>query len=109
VDRVRLLKLGILLLEIFCGQKMEDRRQEENQSDGGKLDDIADLGLLQRWVQAKESEGALSWASKEAISYCMACFGDPRANLQDADFRESIIEKVLKPLRGELYHWKGDI
>jgi hypothetical protein len=106
-DGAKLLKLGIMLLEIFCGQSIEDRRQEENPNANINPNDVSDVGVLRRWIKAKEKEGSLSWASKDAISHCIACFADPRADLHDSNFRQSVIDKVVVPLLGELHHWQG--
>lgn len=96
-----------MLLEIFCGQRIEDRRQEENPSGNVDANDASDIGVLRRWIKAMEKEGNLSWASKDAISHCIACFADPRADLQNSDFRQGVIDKVVAPLMGELHHWQG--
>lgn len=106
-DGVRLLQLGIMLLEIFCGQRMEDRKQEGNLTVAGNSDDVTNLGVLRRWIKAKKQEGNLSWATKDAVSHCIACFADPRTDLQDQSFRQSVIDNVVVPLLNELHHWEG--
>lgn len=96
-----------MLLEIFCGQRIEDRKQEENPRADPNSDDVSDVGVLRRWIKAKEKEGNISCGSKEAISHCIACFADPRADLQDSCFRQAVIDKVVVPLLCDLRHWQG--
>lgn len=105
-DRTRLLKLGAMLLEIFCGQRVEDRRQEDLLGTHG-TSVISELDLLLRWTQAKEKEGNLSFGSREAISNCLACFADPRTNLCDPTFRQGLVERIVTPLVVEWRHWQG--
>lgn len=108
-DGARLLKLGTMLLEIFCGQRIEDRRQEDSSSANENDNDVSDIGVLRRWIKAKQMEGNLSWATKGAISHCIKCFADPCADLDDANFRQAVIDNVAVPLLGELHHWQGGV
>lgn len=106
-DASRLLKLGIMLLEIFSGQTIESRKQEEDLEMSVKPGDVADLCVLRRWLKLKEKEGDISLASKDAIAHLITCFADPRADLGESDFRQSIIDRVMIPLIGEWQHWRG--
>ncbi|OCL09405.1 hypothetical protein AOQ84DRAFT_438997 [Glonium stellatum] len=106
-DGAKLLKLGVLLLEVFCRQTIEDRKQDENLNAEDGPSDVSDLGVLRRWIRDKQNEGSISLASKDAVSHCISCFADPRTDLKDPDFRKSMIDKVIVPLLDELYLWKG--
>jgi hypothetical protein len=100
-DSTRLLDLGVLLLEIYFNQPLESFYE------GGVMaerSELTDLGVVKRWMTREK--GNLSWAFQNAISHCLRCFADPNANLQDADFRQGVIEQVLLPLQDELYIWK---
>lgn len=100
-DSTRLLDLGILLLEIYFNQPLESFYEGNAIAERSEL---TDLGIVKRWMT--KEKGNLSWAFQNAISHCLRCFADPNANLQDADFRQGVIEQVLLPLQDELYIWK---
>lgn len=99
-----LLALAMILLEIRLSRHIEDALRKEYLGPGGLPNEATNLQLLQKWVW--EQEGNLSFAFKDAISFCMRCFADPFTNLADDTCRSAIVNNVVVPLMDELFLWK---
>ncbi|OCL12164.1 hypothetical protein AOQ84DRAFT_285759 [Glonium stellatum] len=102
-DSSRLLALAVMLLEIYFNQPIELQRSEKDCASSQRSNELDDLGIVKRWIG--QEKGNLSWAFQNAVSHCMKCFVDPSANLNNADFRQGVIDQVLLPLQDELLLW----
>ncbi|RYP13602.1 hypothetical protein DL765_006803 [Monosporascus sp. GIB2] len=95
-----LLSLARILLSIRFNNRIEELRQSSDTGPNAVRNEASDLQTLKRWVT--QEKGNLSWAFKDAVSYCMRCFADPTADLEDPDFRHGVIDNVVAPLLEEL-------
>ncbi|RYP22509.1 hypothetical protein DL766_007714 [Monosporascus sp. MC13-8B] len=95
-----LLSLVRILLSIRFNNRIEELRQSSDTGPNAVRNEARDLQTLKRWVT--QEKGNLSWAFKDAVSYCMRCFADPTADLEDPDFRHGVIDNVVAPLLEEL-------
>ncbi|KAL1303415.1 hypothetical protein AAFC00_006806 [Neodothiora populina] len=95
-DHGALLRLGILLLEIFFRESVDEHRDP---AQSGSNQSYTDLTIARRWV--KEDKAEMSKAFYEAVSYCIMSFANPDADLADATFRQEVVDHVVIPLRDE--------
>ena len=100
-DSARLLDLGILLLEIYFAQSIEEVYQADDTR--SPRNELVDLRTVKRWLNREK--GNLSWAFQNAVAHCLRCFADPNADLENPDFRQGVIEQILLPLQDELLIW----
>jgi hypothetical protein len=100
-DRINLLTLARLLLEIRSSRRIADLRRGEDLGPDAVPNEATDLQTLKRWVQLEK--GSLSFAFRGAVAYCMKCFADPDADLSDLAFRQGVVEGVVVPLLEELW------
>ncbi|KAI9709576.1 MAG: hypothetical protein M1820_003336 [Bogoriella megaspora] len=105
-DNVRLLKLGVLLLELYFGQPIEKYRRADDLGSSGVPNEVADLVTAQRWFKRKE--GDLSAAFQCAIKHCMKSFADPSTKLSNADCVRDVLEQVVLPLQDELWQFTSE-
>ncbi|KAI9668924.1 MAG: hypothetical protein M1829_005236 [Trizodia sp. TS-e1964] len=100
-DSSKILALGILFLEIFCGHPIEKLRQLKNVGACNEPNDLINLGVVRRWLEELYTKGDITFGFKSAILHCLQCSLDPSADLQDLEFARAIEEKVLAPLENE--------
>ena len=101
-DSSKLLALGIMLLEICYGRPIEELRKPEDLGPNNQLNEVSNLQAARRWLLEREGKGEVSFAFKSAISYCLKCFVDPTASLENDDFSRTVQEQVLAPLEEEM-------
>jgi hypothetical protein len=101
-DCVKLLALGVMLVEIASGQTIESLQRPEDLGSNGMANDFSDISAVRRWLSEQRAKGDLTLAFSSAISHCMKCFLDPTATLQNPDFSRTIEEHVLAPLEYEM-------
>jgi hypothetical protein len=97
-DCSKLLALGVMLLEICCGQTIENLHQPE---DLGPNNELSNLSAARRWLLEQKNKGDISFAFYSAIFHCLKCFVDPTANLENMAFAQAVEEQVLAPLEEE--------
>jgi hypothetical protein len=100
-DSINLLTLAKLLLEIKLGNKFQ------HPSPGNKNGHANDFLELKRWIVREK--GNLSFAYRDAVSYCMQCAVNPAIELKDARFRQKMVDYIVVPLLNELDYWRGGI
>lgn len=105
-DCSKLLALGIMLLEICCGQPIENMRRPEDHGPN-EPNELSNLGAARRWLLEQNGRGNISLAFCSAISHCLKCFVDPTADLENIAFTRTIEELVLAPLEEEQNHLLG--
>lgn len=96
-DSDRLIALCIVLLEIACKEPVEDRRQPEDHCSNPST---TDLMTAKRWI--KEEKGNMQPAFYQAASFCMGCYSNVNANLQDANVQQEVVEQIVIPLQRDL-------
>ncbi|EER25963.1 hypothetical protein D8B26_008293 [Coccidioides posadasii str. Silveira] len=100
-DCSKILSLGVLLLEISCGQPIEKLRQADDLGPDNKPNELSDLNTVRRWLMTQKNKGDISFAFYSAISHCLKCYVDPASNLEDMEFARNIEEQILAPLENE--------
>ena len=105
--------LGLFLIELSMNQTWQQIRQSavkrimkiDSEQDGSFL---ADLAAIDAIIQQTTDERILPKLRPfykegpfylEAIRACLLCELDGKATLMDADFRQAVFEKVIRPLR----------
>ncbi|SPO03488.1 uncharacterized protein DNG_06171 [Cephalotrichum gorgonifer] len=101
-DRLNLLALAVMLLEINVGKPMESLRTQQDMGPDGNYNVGTDLSTANRSFETQVRNGKLTWAFAEAIKYCLQCYVDPTASLGNSDFARTVEEKVLQPLEQEM-------
>lgn len=102
VDKLNLLALAVMLLEINVGLPIESHRAEQDLGYSGNLNVGTDLLTAQRLLEIQVRQGKLSFAFTEAIKYCLQCYLDPTASFGNLEFAATVEERVLKPLEREM-------
>jgi hypothetical protein len=100
-DCSKLLALGVMLVEISCSQCIEKLRKPEDLGPNNEPTELSNLNAVRRWLEQQQNMGNISFAFYSAISYCLKCFVDPTANLDNPEFSRTIEERVLAPLEEE--------
>ncbi|RYP46715.1 hypothetical protein DL768_007123 [Monosporascus sp. mg162] len=102
-DRLNLLALAVVLLEINVGKPIESLRKQQDMGPDGNPNVGTDLSTAQRSLGTQVSQGKLTLAFKEAITYCLQCYLDPTASLRNYEFARTVEERVLEPLEREMH------
>ena len=93
--------LGILLLELCFGQRLEDHPLRKRYPDStGENKQAFDLTVALRWSQSVDDEGGNDYAS--AVKWCFTS-GTNNAN---NSWRGEIIKNVIRPLEACQEHFK---
>ncbi|GKT45905.1 uncharacterized protein ColSpa_06086 [Colletotrichum spaethianum] len=101
-DRLNLLALAVMLLEINVGKPIESLRMQQDMGRDGSFNMGADLSTAQRSLETQVSQGKLTSAFTKAITYCLQCYLDPTASLRNYEFAKTVEERVLEPLEREM-------
>ena len=101
-DSLKIVALGIMLLEITYGVLIEDLLRLEDLGPNHMPNEASYLQAARRWLMGKEGKGQFSFAFQEAISYCLKCFVEPGAILSDEAFAKTIEDRVWRPLEDEM-------
>ncbi len=101
-DRLNLLALAIMLLEINVGEPIENLREQQDMGPDGNFNAWTDLSTAQRSLETHGRRGNLACAFQGAITYCLQCYLDPGALLSNYEFARTVEERVLEPLEREL-------
>jgi hypothetical protein len=105
-----LLDLGIILLELYFGQNIEQKRHLEDMSPDGQPHSNTDLNTARNWLDEsfQLNMSARYWS---ATKHCIDIYTfDPmpkNVDLHDVGFREAVYQKVVLPLEEELREWEG--
>jgi hypothetical protein len=92
--------LGILLLELCFGQRLEDHPlRKKHQAGVGETKQAFDLLAAMKWSQSVDGEGGDDYAS--AVKWCFT--GAKNAN---QDWQGEIIKHVVRPLEACQEHFK---
>ncbi|KAF4880732.1 hypothetical protein CGCSCA1_v000446 [Colletotrichum siamense] len=100
--RINMLALAIMLVELKCGSPIESLWQDQDLPPDGQPNMWTDLSTVTRWLDVQVNEGNLSFGFTSAITYCLQCYVNPIASLDDTEFVQSIEENVLEPLEREM-------
>ncbi|KAE9368931.1 hypothetical protein N431DRAFT_470609 [Stipitochalara longipes BDJ] len=107
-----LLDLGILLLELYFGQSIEQKRQPEDLNAEGNTHNNTDLYTARNWLD-ETFQLSMSPRFWSATKHCIDIHAfDPmprNPDLCDEGFREAFYEKVVLPLEEELDNWERAI
>jgi hypothetical protein len=101
-----LLALGIILLELYFNEPIENKRLPEDLTDG-KVNSSTDMNVATRWLQ-EVWQRKISDRYWTAVKHCIVCFFDPMpksTDLEDRDFREAVYQKVVLPLEQEFHEF----
>jgi hypothetical protein len=101
-DNCSFLNLGIMLLEIFFREPINSRRL---QGDLGPSQSFSDLQTAKRWLQQDKEEMPIGFY--KAVSFCIGLFASMNVDLQDNSFRQTVVDQVIIPLKGELKMWNA--
>jgi hypothetical protein len=107
-----LLDLGILLLELYFGQSIEQKRHPDDMGSDGQVNSNTDLNTARNWLQESYQ---LSMSSRywHATRRCIDVYTfDPmpkNLDLEDAGFLEAVYQQVVVPLEEELKEWQGTV
>ncbi|CAO2648283.1 Nn.00g075500.m01.CDS01 [Neocucurbitaria sp. VM-36] len=92
--------LGILLLELCFGQRLEDHALRRRYPAGtGESSEAFDLVAALKWLQGVSDEGGADYAS--AVKWCFT-----GANDTDKSWRHEMIKNVIRPLEMCQEHFK---
>lgn len=99
-DNCSFLNLGIMLLEIFFRESIEAHRPPEfsaaNQS-------FSDLQTVRCWIREEREEMPIGFY--KAVCFCISCFASPNVDLLDTEFRQTVVNEVIVPLKEEYNIW----
>ncbi|KAF2465073.1 uncharacterized protein BDR25DRAFT_295894 [Lindgomyces ingoldianus] len=101
-DCSKLLGLGVLLVEITSGRSIESMRLREDLGPNGYANEVTDLQVARRWLLEQKNSGNLTLGFESAISHCLKSYVDPTSRLRSEDFRGTVKNEVLAPLRREM-------
>jgi hypothetical protein len=103
-----LLDLGIVLLELYFGQPIEQKRQPEDLAANGHVHANTDLYTARNWLdESYQTNMSLRYWS--AVKHCIDYVFQPMPrslDLLDETFREAVYTKVVLPLEEELHDWE---
>lgn len=97
--------LGIMLLELCFGEKLEDQPIRKKYLQDGKPNDYTDLCTAKEWhgrVYAEYGD-----ALSDAIRQCLDCAFGPKPNFADDEFKEAIYSGVIQPIEDFLQLWSA--
>lgn len=102
-DRLNLLALAVMLLELNLGAPIENFREQEGEGlvSGGDAT-VSDLLTARKLLELQVRQGKLTSGFRRAITYCLQCYLDPTASLGNDDFVRSVERLVLEPLEREM-------
>jgi hypothetical protein len=96
-----ILALGILLLELYFGETLENACDVEDDVFDFEKNGTALLCAALGWVDSVTDD--ISFKYLQAAQHCIKCFFETRSrSLMDEEFRQAVCEKVLVPLQEEL-------
>ncbi|KAF5005061.1 hypothetical protein FDECE_8477 [Fusarium decemcellulare] len=102
LDRLNLLALAIMLLEVSTGIPVEKQRRPEDLGSDGTPNVGTDLSTANRWLETQVDRGQLTSAFAGAITCCLQSYVDPTASFDDPEFLKSVEKRVLDPLEREM-------
>jgi hypothetical protein len=104
-----LLDLGIVLLELYFGQAIEQKRLQEDLAPNGDTHSNTDLYVARRWL-FESYQMNMSEKYWTAVKHCIDIHSfdlmSQKPDLFDETFREAVYEKVIVPLEMELKEWE---
>ncbi|CAM1509046.1 Fc.00g027850.m01.CDS01 [Cosmosporella sp. VM-42] len=106
-DKINVLTLAKVLLEINGSDRIEHLRQDEPVGKNGEPNFATDLQTLNQWI--RQEKGNLSFAYRDAVACCMKCSVDPNFSLRDPMCRQSMVDGVVVPLLKELHYWQDGV
>ncbi|KAK8093414.1 hypothetical protein PG997_000099 [Apiospora hydei] len=97
VDRNNIATLGVMLLEMQSGRRIEDFRTPED----GAFSTGSNLAVATRLLQRLHDRGSMSEGLTRAITYCLQSSINPAASLTDKQFVDAFINETVSPLEKE--------
>ncbi|KAI1122045.1 hypothetical protein F5Y10DRAFT_254979 [Nemania abortiva] len=91
-----LFMLGVLLLELLYGQRLEDQPFRQEYLNNGRPNDYTDLCTAKRWLEGvcQDFDDPIA----EAIRLCIDNAFQARADFSEPQFLQAVVEGVLVPL-----------
>lgn len=100
-DSASLLALAKVLLEIKLNGHFDMQQQQEDLGTDTRPNEATEIHMLMRWMT--EEKGNLSFTYRDVVSYYIKCSVDPRTDLGNVIFRQTLIDKIVVPLLEELH------
>ena len=95
--RAALLSIGIIILELIFGHRIEDCGFRKNYYGADNApNDQTDFSTALKWQQKVPGECGEDIA--DVVRRCLLCSFGPRPGFQSKEFREAVYEGVIKPL-----------
>jgi hypothetical protein len=93
-----LLSLGIIILELWYNQKLEDQPfRSQFMGATGEKNEYTDFNTAQKWQESALEEAGLDFHN--ATRRCIFCaFGTASQDLQDEELQNAVFEEVVAPL-----------
>ncbi|KAK6863828.1 hypothetical protein PG995_000356 [Apiospora arundinis] len=98
VDRTNIATLGVMLLEMQSGCRIEEFRTPED----GVFSIGSNLVVATRVLHDLYHQGLMSEGFKRAITYCLQSSINPTASLTDKQFVDAFIQEAIGPLEKEV-------
>ncbi|KAH8424890.1 uncharacterized protein LDX57_002635 [Aspergillus melleus] len=89
--------LGVVLLELSFGQKLESHPLRRMFLDNGRPNDFTDLCTAKKWQEKVEEEFGYDLA--EAIRHCIDSDLGPTPDFDDDEFLDCVITYVVEPVQ----------
>ncbi|KAB8300152.1 hypothetical protein EYC80_000379 [Monilinia laxa] len=94
--------LGIVLLELCCGQRIEEQPIRQSYLVDGKAHDSTNYLTALEWADAVcEQEPEL----EPVIKSCMFCIFEEKANWDNPRFTQAVYASVVEPLEKIVANW----
>lgn len=91
-----------MLLEIFFREPIDARR---SRLDSSPNQSFSDLQTAKRWIQQDKEE--MPTGFYKAVAFCIGCFTSLNVDLRDKNFRQTVVDQVIAPLKDELKIWNA--
>ncbi|KAL4878730.1 hypothetical protein BJY04DRAFT_220797 [Aspergillus karnatakaensis] len=95
--RDSLFSLGVTLLELLFGFKLEAHPLRPRYVSNGQPNEYTDLCTAKKWREEAETEFGPEFA--EAIRHCIDGDLGPAFNLDNSEFVDSVLTHVIEPIR----------
>ncbi|KAF5568279.1 hypothetical protein FNAPI_270 [Fusarium napiforme] len=99
MERVNMLSLAIMLMEIKTGTAIECHRSPDDLGSNGKQNSSTNYLTASRWLRQLTDRGRLPWRYGDAVRYCIRFYDDYYASLEYADTQKQFREEVIEPTK----------
>lgn len=102
IDRVNLLALAVMLLELHRGIPIGNLQDQEEMSMLGENMAISTFLTAHKLLKIQVRDGELSCGFRKAIPHFLQCYVDPTASLSNLEFVRTVGEGVSEPFEREM-------